>query len=44
MATYKKLLKNRAGDTIIPVVDDRTQSTDTPVFERVAKGVASVDH
>ena len=29
---------------IIPVVDDRTQSTDTPVFERVAKGVASVDH
>jgi hypothetical protein len=27
MATYKKLLKNRAGDTIIPVTDADTYST-----------------
>lgn len=47
MATYKKLLKNRAGDTIIPVTDADTYSTNEkkvgvwidgkPIYRKVVK-------
>lgn len=51
MATYKKLLKNRAGDTIIPVTDRDVYSTTEqvigewidgkPLYRRVFTGTAT---